>query len=121
MTLKQTVMNATPALPAQREQNVSLTQYLLDHMGFLPLEAQQVCWDTGENNAAAYQAFKRSGPEGHNNHEDAAQDENHRDHQWKLQKEHKISVEASKENTNVLQYIWYIFSRTYILKCRWHL
>lgn len=107
MTLKQTIMNATPALPEQREKvaikktkNVSLTQYLLNHMGFLPLEAQQVRWDTSENNAAAYQAFKRSSPEGHNNHEDTAHNENHRDHQWKLQKENKISVAASEEESS---------------------
>lgn len=58
-------------------------------MGFLPLVAQEVGGDAGENNAAAYQAFKRSRPEGHRDHEDAAQDESDRDEQWNLQKERK--------------------------------
>lgn len=56
-------------------------------MGFLPLVAQQVGRDARENNAAAYQTFKRSRPKGHDDHEDAAQDETRRDEQRKLQKE----------------------------------
>lgn len=56
-------------------------------MGFLPLVAQEVGRDACENNAAAYQTFKRSRPEGHNDHEDTAQDETRRDEQRKLQKE----------------------------------
>lgn len=41
-------------------------------MGFLPLVAQEVGGDACENDAAADQAFKRSRPEGHGDHEDAA-------------------------------------------------
>lgn len=58
-------------------------------MGFLPLVAQEVGGDAGENNAAAYQAFKRSRPEGHGDHEDAAQNESYGDEQWNLQRERK--------------------------------
>lgn len=56
-------------------------------MGFLPLVAQEVGRDACQNNAAAYQTFERSRPEGHDNHEAAAQDKTGRDEQRKLQEE----------------------------------
>lgn len=59
-------------------------------MGFLPLVAQEIGRDACENNAAAYQTFERSRPEGHDDHEDAAQDETSRDEQRKLQKESDV-------------------------------
>lgn len=67
-----------------------LTQHLLDHMGFLPLVAQEVGRDACENDAAADQTFERSRPEGHDDHEDAAQDETRRDEQRKLQNERRV-------------------------------
>lgn len=56
-------------------------------MGFLPLVAQEVGRDACENNAAADQTLERSRPKGHDDHEDAAQDETRGDEQRKLQKE----------------------------------
>lgn len=56
-------------------------------MWFLPLVAQEVGGDACENNAAAYQAFKRSRPERHGDHEDAAQNKSYWDEQWNLQKD----------------------------------
>lgn len=56
-------------------------------MGFLPLVAQEVGRDACENNAAADQTFERSRPKGHDDHEDAAQDETHGDEQRKLHEE----------------------------------
>lgn len=56
-------------------------------MGFLPLVAQQVRRDACKNNAAAYQALVRSCPERHDDHEDTAQNESHRDEEIHLQKE----------------------------------
>lgn len=56
-------------------------------MGFLPLVAQEVGRDACENNAAADQTLERSRPKGHDDHEDAAQDETHGDEQRKLQKQ----------------------------------
>lgn len=62
-------------------------------MGFLPLVAQEVGGDACENDAAAYQAFKRSCPEGHGDHEDAAQNKSDGDEQWNLQEDRrKIAV-----------------------------
>lgn len=69
---------------------VSLTQHLFDHLGFLPLVAQEVGGDACENYAAADQTFEWSRPEGHDNHEDAAQDETRRDEQRKLQNERRV-------------------------------
>lgn len=76
----------------KRNKYVSLTQYLLDRMRFLPLVAQEVHRDACENNAAAYQALKRSCPEGDDDHEDTAQHKGHRDDQIHLQKEKSIDV-----------------------------
>lgn len=53
-------------------------------MGLLPLVAQQVGGDAGENDAAADQAFERRRPEGHDDHEDAAQNEEDGDKQRNL-------------------------------------
>lgn len=61
-------------------------------MGLLPLVAQEVGGDACENNAAAYQAFEWRRPEGHSDHEDAAQDETRRDEQRKLQKDRMTSL-----------------------------
>lgn len=66
--------------------NASLTQHFLDHMGFLPLVPQEVRRDARENNAAAYQAFKRCRPEGNHDHEDTAQNKSHRNEQIHLQR-----------------------------------
>lgn len=72
---------------------LSLTQHLLDHVGFLPLVAQEVGGDACENDAAADQAFKRGCPEGHGDHEDAAQNKSYGDEQWNLQEDRsKIAV-----------------------------
>lgn len=68
-----------------KNKDVPLTQHLLDHMRLLPLVAQQVCWDARENNAGADQALERSGPKGHDDHEDAAQNKSHGDEQTHLQ------------------------------------
>lgn len=53
-------------------------------MGLLPLVAQEVGRDAGENDAAADQAFERRRPEGHDDHEDAAQNKGDGDKQRNL-------------------------------------
>lgn len=66
-------------------------------MGFLPLVAQEVGGDACEDDAASYQAFKRSCPEGHGDHEDAAQNKSYGDEQWNLQEgRSKIAVNYQK-------------------------
>lgn len=72
----------------QRQANISLTEHLLHHVGLLPFVAQQIRGDAGQNDAGAYQALERSGPEGHNDHENAAQHKRDRDEEVHLQKEH---------------------------------
>lgn len=58
-------------------------------MGFLPLVAQEVCRDACENDAAADQALKRRRPEGHDDHEDAAQNKGDGDKQRNLREREK--------------------------------
>lgn len=76
----------TEKVATKKQDAFQLTQHLLDHMGLLPLVAQEVCREARENDAAAYQAFKRSSPEGHDDHEDAAQNKSQGDEQRKLEK-----------------------------------
>lgn len=61
-------------------------------MGLFPLVAQQIRRNAREDNAAADQTLKRSGPKGHDNHEDAAQHKRYGDKKIHLQK--KMFVQA---------------------------
>lgn len=98
---EQSVGNAYPASPDQAETktplevNISLTEHLLHHVGLLPFVAKQICRNAGENDAGAYQALEGSGPEGHNNHENAAQHKRDRDEEVHLQKRtHKCRIKC---------------------------
>lgn len=65
-------------------------------MGFLPLVAQEVGGDAGENDGAADQAFERRRPEGDDDHEDAAQNKEDGDKQRNLRERGKKGLGASE-------------------------